>query len=98
MINLFIFIGFLFLCVQSQCVTCENQESCCSGSKCCGKGDMCCDGFSESCCPDPINGSICCLAETTFCCPRVSFLSFVLRQSYLLFSFRVPLHIVVQIG
>ena len=61
--------------------SCYGNETCCNGGKsCCPAGmaccgDTCCNNGtsykSESCCPDPVNGGICCLKENTFCCPPV---------------------------
>jgi hypothetical protein len=57
---------------------CNGGESCCNGGQfCCSNGTSCCQDSccsnstnyqAETCCPDPKNGGVCCLEETTFCC------------------------------
>jgi hypothetical protein len=67
-----------------QCPACGAGNDCCgglnstSGQFCCPSNTTCCqdtccsnatDYTAETCCPDPTNGGVCCLKETTFCCP-----------------------------
>eukprot|EP00026_Physarum_polycephalum_P009532 Phypoly_transcript_09660.p1 GENE.Phypoly_transcript_09660~~Phypoly_transcript_09660.p1 ORF type:complete len:446 (+),score=48.87 Phypoly_transcript_09660:34-1338(+) len=43
--------------------------TCSTGTFCCE--DTCCNSGIESCCPDKQHGSICCMAESTYCCAPV---------------------------
>ena len=66
--------------VGENCTTCHNGETCCGGETCCSGGKFCalpgttccgdttCEDTTQSCCPDPVKGGICCERESSFCC------------------------------
>eukprot|EP01006_Ploeotia_vitrea_P019463 TRINITY_DN51658_c0_g1_i1.p1 TRINITY_DN51658_c0_g1~~TRINITY_DN51658_c0_g1_i1.p1 ORF type:complete len:461 (+),score=69.94 TRINITY_DN51658_c0_g1_i1:82-1464(+) len=78
------FQAFVLLVVAVACCTasqCQNGQYCDGGETCCGGGkfccehtatccsDTCCNNRTETCCADPKLGGVCCIKETTYCCP-----------------------------